>query len=324
LAQAGYHNIITITFIPPPGRPPISMIKGIAFLLAGGLAQAALLKNNESVNQDHRVETEGDLAIKMPDAVAPEIKAIAPDTEKPKMSQSLIQETSSMELDMVEGGVMDATMKPIVKAKVKKVMSFIQSRNDEYEHGTEDQRKALRSKAESLIMQSSGTRGYNEELCNELWGEATQWAGDMSTYYCPSITYPAWSMRWEAGGSDVPPYELLFQSKPSALRSAWLTDTWITHFLQAKVALVIDQFCDDVSYYDGTTTIEGITKVSQTLPMIGMPWTSELTGPEYWICNTECCLTPVIAWAQRDNYFMSCYAESGCLKEVIIPLNLWR
>merc|ERR550514_2709174 len=103
--------------------------------------------------------------IKMPDAVAPE-------TVKPKASLSLVQAQTSTQLGMFESGVLHSSLKPIVKAKVNKVVNFIKSSKDEYEHGTADQKKAIQAKAESLIMIGTGTRNFNLELCQELWSES--------------------------------------------------------------------------------------------------------------------------------------------------------
>merc|ERR1719263_924795 len=123
--------------------------------------------------------------IKMPDAVAHEsIKA------KPRASLSLAQEQTTQKLGMFESGVLHASLKPIVKAKVNKVINFIQSTKEDYAHGTEDQKKVIQQKAESYVMQGSGTRAFNEELCMELWGEATEMSGYLSFYYCPNVIFP--------------------------------------------------------------------------------------------------------------------------------------
>merc|ERR1719487_2924023 len=107
--------------------------------------------------------------IKMPDAVAPEASKSQTNTE-PQASLSLVQ--ANTELGMFESGVLAASMKPIVKAKAKKVISFIKNSKDAYEHGTEEQKKDIQGKAESLIMMGTGTRAFASDLCEMLWSES--------------------------------------------------------------------------------------------------------------------------------------------------------
>ena len=45
--------------------------------------------------------------------------------EKPQASLSLVQAETTQQLGMFESGVLHASLKPIVKAKVNKVISFI-------------------------------------------------------------------------------------------------------------------------------------------------------------------------------------------------------
>lgn len=304
------------------------MVKAIVFLLLGGPAQAALLMDQMNHSQE---EAEGDLAIKMPDAVTPEIKATIPEMktqEKPQFSQSLVESQSASQLGMFESGVLKASLKPIVKAKVKKVAIFLETHKGEYEHATEDRRVELKSKLESLIMMGAGTRGFvNEELCNLLWGIPEEWAGGMSATYCPDIAYTQGSIKWfgsTAGNDEMPPLLLLQESAPSRLRTAYLTQYFGGFWILDLDSHVIDMLADDVTYFDGTTTVVGKASVSMVFPTIGLPETARVLGPYRWHCDESTCIVPVLAWASHDNYCLFKFSSAGMVEEIIVPLNLWR
>merc|ERR1719265_1599133 len=95
----------------------------------------------------------------------------------PELPVALVQgqvEATSHLSKMLESGVIHSELKPIVLAKVTKVMNFLQSTKEEYESGTVDKKKELQQKAEMMIMQNAGTRSFNKGLCEALWGETTE------------------------------------------------------------------------------------------------------------------------------------------------------
>lgn len=305
------------------------MVKAIVFLLLGGLAQAALLM--DQMNHSQVEEAEGDLAIKMPDAVTPEIKAIIPEIkakEKPQISQSLVESQSTSQLGMFESGVLSASLKPIVKAKVKNVAIFIEKAKDAYEQGTEDQRKELKSKLESLIMLGAGTRGFvNDELCNLLWGLAEEWAGEMSSRYCPDVAYPNGAIEWKGelvGSDEYPPWVVVAKSEPSRLRSAFLCKYFSEDWIRGNVDEVISFLHPDVTYFDGVTQITGKNHVSQLFPYIGLPFNAKMLPPYRWHVDKTTCLAPLLAWAEHDNYVMFTFNAVGQVTDIIVPLSLWR
>jgi hypothetical protein len=192
----------------------------IAILLLAGLAQAATLGNVQDTTQEIQGE---DLMIKMPEAVTSQIIKAG---EKPQASLSLVQAETTQQLGMFESGVLHASLKPIVAAKVNKVMSFIHKTKDEYKHGTEDQKKAIQDKATSLIMNGMGTRAYNIALCEELWSEYTEIAGVLSFYFCPALIFPATNL------AGAPPLSVVKGEGASRLRSAFLTEYFEEHVVQ--------------------------------------------------------------------------------------------
>jgi len=288
-----------------------------AFLLVG-LVQAVHLKNVAMQHEDD------ELTIKMPDAIAPEeaehkIRSFKVAHGAPETSGSLVQAETSSQLGMLESGVLHSSMKPIVKAKVKKVLNFIQNNKDTYETGTPEQKKELQQKAESLIMQGSGTRSFNLDLCNDLWNDISQWSGDLSFYYCPQLIFPDKSM------SGTPPLNLAQTQSPSRLRSAFLTEYWWDAMLHGHQNQVIAMLDNDVCYYAGAGGGTcGIQDVSKIVPHLGFPTGSKVSRPVQWHCDTNSCIAPVKAWADHAQFCLTTWGSNGKLTEIIVPLNLWR
>jgi hypothetical protein len=278
-------------------------MKVVAILLLAGLAQAE----------------EEDLMIKMPEAVT---QTIIKAGEKPQADLALVQVETNQQLGMFESGVLHASLKPIVKAKVKKVMNFIHDTKDEYEHGTEDQKKSIRDKATSLVMMDAGTRGYNGELCIDLWNEATEVAGALSHFYCPGLVFP------DSGffSYQMPQYKSVQGSGPSRLRSAWLSFIFLKDLISySSEAAILDFLADDVSYYWGRGDgLLGKAKVGKTLPYIGFPEDTWIHSPVEWHCDMTSCLAPVTAWSHQENYILTTFGGGGLLSEIIIPLYIWR
>lgn len=272
--------------------------------------------------------------IKMPEAVGEIIKA----GEKPAASLSLVQAETTQQLGMFESGVLHSSLKPIVKAKVNKVANYIRATQDEYAHGTEDQKKEIQNKASSLIMQSMGTRGANGELCELLWSLMTDLAGALSFFYCPSIAFPS------AFVAGAPPYSVVKGSGASRLRSAFLTEYFWEAMLSASKSKIKDMLGAGVMYYWGASDgakgytdvgphakmpksgggLTGKNMVEVVLPYIGFPVGSKLSNPVDWHCDTTTCIAPVRAWAWHSNYCLTTFSADGLVTEVIIPLSLWR
>lgn len=288
------------------------MQRSVAIFLLAGLAQAALLSQvQDKTTQEDAAE---DLMIKMPEAIDI-IKA----GEKPRASLALVQADTTQQVGMFESGVLHASLKPIVKAKVNKVISFIHKTKDEYQHGTEDQKKAIQDKATSLIMQGMGTRAYNLALCEELWSEYTEIAGVLSFYFCPALIFPATNL------AGAPPLSTVKGEGASRLRSAFLTEYFWKSMLSNNKKAVIDFLSDDVTYYWGASTgLVGKKQVSQVLPYIGFPEGSKLSNPVEWHCDTTTCIAPVKAWAEHMNYCLLTFGAGGDVTEAIVPLSLWR
>lgn len=283
----------------------------IAILLLSGFTQAAILS---SKNKDAVEEATEELSIKMPEVVAQQTA-----TTKPQASLSLVQSEANTQLGMFESGVLHGSLKPIVKAKVKKVMNFIQTTKDQYEHGTEEERKSMMAKAESFIMTGTGTRGYNEELCAQLWTSATEAASTLSFFYCPSIVFPSNDL------TGTPPMDTIKSSPESRLRSAFLTQYFWNAMLSKESQTVTDFLAPTVSYYWGNMEgVKGKEKVSKIVAYIGFPEDSSLGNPVEWHCDTTTCIAPLKAWAQHENYCLTTFDASGLITEIIIPLQLWR
>jgi hypothetical protein len=283
----------------------------VALFLIGS-AQADTLSGTAEVSNTQ--EDQEVLSIKMPEAVA----VAASQKVAPKVASLSLVETSS-EVGMIESGVLSATLKPLVKAKVNKVMSFINTMKGEYEHGTEDQKKAVQSKAESLIMMGSSARGYNMALCDELWASMSELAGKLSFYFCPSLVFPA------ADAGSIPPLEVVMSGDPSRLRSAFLTSYFWSAAIGYNSFGVITMLAPTVCYYwgkDGNTC--GRTKVMQKLPYIGWPSSTKLSDPVYWHCDSTTCIAPIKAWSDHQNYCLASFGPAGLVVEAIVPLVLWR
>merc|ERR550514_598712 len=279
-------------------------MKVVAILLLAGLAQAE----------------EEDLMIKMPEAVT---KDIIKAGEKPQADLALVQQVeTTQQLGMFQSGVLHASLKPIVKAKVKKVMNLIHDTTEEYEHGTEQQKAALQEKATSLINIDMGTRAYSDLLCETLWNEATEMAGVLSHYYCPGIVY----QEGGALASYAPSAMSAMGATPSRLRSAYLSYYFFRNLISfAGTEETIDMLGTDVAYYWGAGAgLVGKAKVSKTLPYIGFPEDAWFHNLVEWKCDTACCLVPITGWSEMVNYGLSCFLANGKVSEVIIPLAIWR
>jgi len=285
------------------------MRKVCAFLFLGGLAQAAQLSDSTQ----HTHEDDEDLSIKMPESVA------APKTMAKGPSASLVQDQVTTQLGMFESGILHSSLKPIVKAKVNKVVSFIAATKEDYQHGTADRKKAIQQKAETLVMAGAGTRGFNHELCNNLWSESTEMAGYLSFYYCPSLVFPSNDL------SGAPPYKTVASGEPSRLKSAFLTQYFWDAMLSGGKNTVVEMLAENVCYYWGNQPgVCGKQFVERTLPYIGFPDSSKVSSPVNWHCDTTTCIAPVTAWAQHSNYCLLTFGGGGRITEAIIPLDLWR
>merc|ERR1719272_1428497 len=151
-----------------------------------------------------------------------------------------------------------------------------------------------------------GTRSFNVELCNDLWNEPTQWAGDLSFYYCPQLIFPTDDL------SSKPKLLALHQQPPTRLRSAFLTQYFWDGMLKGSKNEVIDMLSDDVCYYTGSKPGTcGKQQGAQTLPYIGFPKDSEVTQPVKWRCDTQSCIAPVKAWASHTNFCLTAFAANG-------------
>lgn len=254
--------------------------------------------------------------IKMPEVVSHEgIKA----AEKPQASLSLVQSQATQQLGMLESGLVHASLKPIVQAKVKKVMNYVRATKDEYEHGTEDQKKAIKAKAHSLVMLGAGTRIFNEELCYALWGEATETAGELSFFYCPLLVWPSANVK------ETPPLEVVLGEAPSRMKAAFLSYYFWDAIVNFDAETAKWMMAPDITYYwGGYNSLKGYYDVSMTLPYVGFPEDTKISNPVAWHCDTASCIVPIKAWAGHSNYVMSSFGNGGKCSEVIIPMNLWR
>jgi len=219
---------------------------------------------------------------------------------------------------MLESGIVGSELKPIVRAKVNNVLQFLQDQSEEYENGSSDVRKQVLRKAEDLIMQHSGTRSFNTELCKELWGQATEVASQLSFFYCPALAFPPVEL------SGTPSMKELQQQPPSRLRSAFLTQHFWRSMLHGGGSEVVDMLDKDVCYYAGASpAVCGFNFVKGTLPHVGFPTGSQAALPVSWHCDTTTCLVPIKAWGQKENSVLTSWGNNGKLSEVIIPLDLW-
>merc|ERR1719191_1313030 len=241
--------------------------------------------------------------IKMPEAVA---ESIIKAGEKPQANLALVQTETTQQLGMFESGMLHASLKPIVKAKVNKVMNYIRATKDEYKDGTEDQKKAIQDKASSLVMMSMSTRGVNTELCEALWSEFTEQAGKLSFQYCPGLVFPTTSV------AGAPPLKLVKTDGVSRLRAAFLTEYFWKFMLSHHTAAVTEFLDKKVCYYwGGSEGFCGFDAVSRVLPYVGFPEGSKLSNPVFWHCDTTTCIAPVKAWAEHRNYCLTTFGAGG-------------
>jgi len=299
------------------------MNKSLALLLLTVVSQAKAMIQMSAAEEDDGV----DLTIKMPDAVVsaeqlPMEKLQEFKTKTPKMSSALVENEKKALVEsqqgMFESGVFDASLKPILKAKVNKVMNFLKSNSEEYEQGTADQKSAIIDKASSLIMTGTGVRGYNLELCHLLWAEATEEASKLSFMYCPALQFPPSDM------AGIPPYTLVKAGVPSRLRSAYLTQHFWREMLTHHKRSIQMMMAPDICYYQGTGPgVCGHGHVSQSMPYVGFPDGTYVGEVVRWHCDTFSCLVPITAWGESENYCLSTFNEEGLVTEVIIPLDLW-
>jgi len=281
-------------------------------LLALGVAQAAQLSATAQESNTH--EDTNELTIKMPDAAVPETKV-----EKKATSQSLVQAETGTQLGMFESGVLHASLKPIVKAKAQKVMDFLEATNEEYSHGTEDQKKTIQKKAHSLIMLGTGTRAFNLALCDLLWAALTEIASKLSNHYCPALIFPAQS------AAGTPALAAVNADPPSRMRSAFLTQYFWGFMLGNNKNSVISMLDANVYYYWGNDApLVGSVQVGKSMPFIGFPADSQLSHPTSWHCDATTCIAPVKAWSKHENYCLTTFKNTGKVTEVIVPLQLWR
>lgn len=247
------------------------------------------------------VTAEEGLSIKMPEAIAA-VKTAPLDKAQEQKA-------------IVSG----ASPKSMIKAKTHKISQFLQKAKGEYEEGTEDQKKAIQAKAVSLMMNSASVRDAGGDLCPLLWSSATELAGKLSFFFCPSLVFPT-------GNADgTPLYAAVSGSPASRMRSAFLTKFFWAAILGHDSSGVIEHLAPSVCYYAGNgNEICGIDMVSKTLPYIGFPQTSHVSDPVYWHCDTTTCIAPVKAWAEHQNYCLTAFDSSGLVTEAIIPLTLWR
>jgi len=311
--------------------------RGAVFLSIWAFAWASPINILKVQTEDGPTESFEDLTIKMPDAIAEdthdalaserklledqetELRALANRESSVKASFVQNEKIQSKLSHMLENGVVHSELKPIVQNKVKKVMSFLQTIQETYSQSSYDKKKEFLKMAETLIMQNSGTRSFNKELCNLLWSESTEVAGQLSSYFCPTISYPSQALKTEA-----PPVKSLQLEPPSRERSAYLAQHFWNSLLSGNKKQVIDMLSDKVCYYAGSDQQCGKQFVQQQLPYIGFPFDSKMSSPEQWHCDTTTCITPIRAWAKQQNYCMTTWGPDGKVTEVIVPVDLWR
>jgi len=121
-------------------------------------------------------------------------------------------------------------------------MNFLEVIKMQYDSGDTAQKKEFLKMAETLIMQNSGVRSFNPELCNALWGESHEAAAQLSSYFCPPITYPAGAMSTARGGdvTGTPALKTLQIEPPSRQRSAYLSQYFWNFMLSRKSREVVD------------------------------------------------------------------------------------
>lgn len=319
-------------------------MQATVFLSLLAFASASPLNILKVRSEDSQVESTDDfkvedLTIKMPDAIAAgedklESEENLLEKQEEDLSEQSLLEVSKVETKktesslshMLENGVIHSELKPIVQNKVKKVMNFLEVIKMQYDSGDTAQKKEFLKMAETLIMQNSGVRSFNPELCNALWGESHEAAAQLSSYFCPPITYPAGAMSTARGGdvTGTPALKTLQIEPPSRQRSAYLSQYFWNFMLSRKSREVVDMLSDDVCYSQGNQKTCGKEKVKAQLPYIGFPYDSSMSSPEQWHCDKNSCITPIRAWAQQQNYCLTKWDAHGKLTEVIVPLDLWR
>lgn len=324
-------------------------MRGTIFLVLLGFASASQLKHLKVQHPESKPEKTEDLTVKMPDAIVAEVKLMEQQEAELRQQEAelmrkpataLVEERTQLSLSqkvedkkimssqstMLESGVVHSNLKPIVQAKVMKVMSFIQENKAEYEEGSRLKKKEIQRAAEDLIMENSGTRSFNKELCNELWGQSSEVSSVLSSVYCPSLISPPSTI------DGAPPLKTLQLEPPSRVRSAFLAQYFWNSLLSKKTDEVIDMLADDSCYYTGHHKVAGKDKndglcgkqeVKKTLPYIGFPSDSKLSNPTEWHCDSTSCITPIRAWAKHSNRCLITWNDKGKASEVIVPLDLW-
>jgi len=203
----------------------------------------------------------------------------------------------------------------IVKAKVNKVMNWLRANSDEYASSDTQRKAELEHKGKQEVMQHAGTRGFTIEYCQELWNESSEFASQMTYYFCPDLRFP------ETDG-EAPSLMQLRASHPSPQRSAYLSQYFWLNVIRNHPDSV--KMCSpDVEYWNGMT-YKGLDKVRMILPVIGFPSYSQLADPSEWRCSSQACLVPITAWAHTKCNTYVKFNVRGAVTVIHIPMGCWR
>jgi len=203
----------------------------------------------------------------------------------------------------------------IVKAKVNKVMAWLREHSEEYSSADTERKTELEHQGKQEVMHHAGTRGFSMEYCQELWNESTEFASQMTYYFCPDLRFP------ETDG-DQPTYPSLLSMPGSPIRSAYLSQYfWLAVIRNHPDA--IKMCSQDVEYWNGQTYI-GLDRVRMIISVIGFPSYTQLADPSEWRCSDQACLVPITAWAHTKCSAYSKFNAAGKVTLIHIPMGCWR
>jgi len=212
----------------------------------------------------------------------------------------------------------------IVKAKVNKVMAWLNEHTEEYNSADAERKNELEHQAKQEVMHHSGTRGFSKEYCMQLFRESTEFASQMTYYFCPDISFPATDGKGGGPGDKGAGewVKRVARQTPSPIRSAYLSQYFwlavIRNHPESK-----NMLAENVEYWNGHL-YRGKKDVAMIIPVIGFPSYTQLAEPEEWQCSTHACLVPITAWAHTKCKAYARFNPAGLVSVVHIPMGCWR
>jgi hypothetical protein len=248
----------------------------------------------------------------------PRVVKAAISTQIPLERNLAMKMQNNADLGMFQAGLLQNFLKPVVAARLHKVINSIRLDKVERQNSTEEAKRHKEQHAASLIMMGASTRGFNYKLCQKLWSEKTELSSKLSALFCPTIMFLP-------GDADLETHITLGRGPPSRVRSARLSNYFWTAMVSYAMMDGVEQLAPDVCFVESPTAETcGKHNVQLKLPTIGWPEETMLQDPAYWYCDATSCLVTIQAWAYQKNFCYAAFNSEGQVVEAIVPLRLWR